>query len=301
MSPRPLTTIVVIVMWMTSSVHALTISVAKIDKGAVQVKGKGAASLALLQWEGQPIAQATKSGSFRFATTVLPQDCIGDLSDGGASVAVVIAGCGPASQIVEGPPGPKGDKGDAGQKGDQGNPGPKGDQGEVGQPGPPSSPRLLDGNDVEIGTVVGVSGDPPHQIYTVLVSGIGKLLRIQLSETSTQADVRFDKQPGDAGVLFANPGCSGQAYVDFAIAADENHLRVVETGGGGTLARFFAPGDGVPENTVAQSRLDGNGSCINAPNGGLPVAAPSDLRWADAHEVTPFALPLARPVRIALP
>lgn len=301
MSLRHLTPIVAIMIWTASSAHAITISVAKIDRGAVQVKGKGASSLALLQWEGQPVAQATKSGSFRFATSVLPQDCVGDLSDGAASAAVVIAGCGPASQIVEGPPGPKGDKGDAGQKGDQGSPGPKGDRGEAGEPGPPSSPRLLDGNNVEIGTIVGVSGDPPHQIYTVLVSGIGKLLRVQLSENSTQADVRFDKQPGDAGVLFANLGCSGQAFVDFAIAADENHLRVVETGGGGTLARFFAPGDGVSQTTVAQSRLDGGGICINAPNGGLPVAAPSDLRWADAHEVTPFALPLARPLRIALP
>jgi hypothetical protein len=36
--------------------HAIKVSVAKIDKGAVQVKGRNAAPLALLSWEGQPIA-----------------------------------------------------------------------------------------------------------------------------------------------------------------------------------------------------------------------------------------------------
>lgn len=107
--------------------HAITITSAKVDKGAVQVKGKGAASLALLSWEGQSVAQASKSGAFRFASPVLPQDCVGELSDGTGSVAVVVERCGPAAGVIEGPPGP---------------PGPPGQQGPPGAPGtsgPPSS------------------------------------------------------------------------------------------------------------------------------------------------------------------
>jgi hypothetical protein len=54
-----------IVALTTAPAHGITISVAKIDKGAVQVKGKGAAPLALISWEGQVVAQATTSGKFR--------------------------------------------------------------------------------------------------------------------------------------------------------------------------------------------------------------------------------------------
>ena len=113
--------------------HALTISTAKIAKGAVQVKGRDAGPLALLTWDGQPMAQANKAGGFRFATVILPQDCIGDLSEGGQAGRGVIEGCGPAAQIVQGPPGPegspgpKGDKGDTGGTGPQGLPGPQGE------------------------------------------------------------------------------------------------------------------------------------------------------------------------------
>lgn len=105
--------------------QAITISIAKIDKGAVQVKGKSAASLALLTWEGQPVAQATKSGAFRFATSMLPTDCVGELSDGTALVPVVISSCGPTG-VVQGPPGPKGDTGSAGPPGPPGSTGPPG-------------------------------------------------------------------------------------------------------------------------------------------------------------------------------
>ncbi len=53
---------------------ALTVSTAKVAQGAVQVKGAKAAPLALIFWEGTPVAQATRSGSFRFQTAILPGD-----------------------------------------------------------------------------------------------------------------------------------------------------------------------------------------------------------------------------------
>jgi hypothetical protein len=107
--------------------QALTISTAKIDKGAVQVKGKGATASATITWEGQPVTQATTRGLFRFATAILPSDCVGDVSDGLATVQVVIASCGPQGVGPAGPPGPPGP------------PGPTGPPGNIGPPGPPGS------------------------------------------------------------------------------------------------------------------------------------------------------------------
>ncbi|MEW5918035.1 MAG: hypothetical protein AB1762_16650, partial [Gemmatimonadota bacterium] len=62
---------------------------AEVAKGAVLVKGRKAQPLALITWDGQPVAQATNQGAFRFATTILPTDCVGQLSDGNESKAVV--------------------------------------------------------------------------------------------------------------------------------------------------------------------------------------------------------------------
>jgi hypothetical protein len=85
---------------------AMTILTAKVDKGAVQVKGGKAQPLALITWEGQAVAQASRNGRFRFATVIIPQHCIGELSDGTEIKPVVIQGCGPV-----GPPGPPGPPG----------------------------------------------------------------------------------------------------------------------------------------------------------------------------------------------
>ena len=99
-----------LILLLMHDARAITISVAKIDKGAVQVKGKQAQPLALLTWEGQPVAQASKSGTFRFETTTLPNDCVGTLSDGNHATPVVIQYCGPV-----GPRGPQGATGAVGQ------------------------------------------------------------------------------------------------------------------------------------------------------------------------------------------
>jgi hypothetical protein len=95
--------------------EAITISVAKIDKGAVQVKGSKAAPLAPITWEGAPITATTNRGAFRFATTILPPDCVGELADGVAAIDVVIEGCGPTPDVIQGPPGPPGADGAPGK------------------------------------------------------------------------------------------------------------------------------------------------------------------------------------------
>lgn len=55
----------------TSPADAMTIAVSKTDKGAVQVKGVGAAPPALLTWQGHSGAQVTSKDGFRFATSLL--------------------------------------------------------------------------------------------------------------------------------------------------------------------------------------------------------------------------------------
>jgi hypothetical protein len=128
---RYLLPLLIVAIW-ASSGHALTISVAKVDKGAVQIKGRNAAPLALLSWEGQPIAQATKTGVFRFATTTLPSSCVGELSDGAETISVVIQSCGP--------PGPAGSPG---QNGESGPPGVDGKDGAPGSPGLPGHAAVI--------------------------------------------------------------------------------------------------------------------------------------------------------------
>ncbi len=88
---------------------ALTVSTAKVADGAVQIKGGKAGPLATVTWEGAPVAMASKSGSFKFSTTVLPAGCVGTLGDGDTTTPVVIAGCGPpGADGSPGPPGPPG-------------------------------------------------------------------------------------------------------------------------------------------------------------------------------------------------
>ena len=116
---------------LASPAFALTVSTAKIANGSVEVKGSKAAPLAAITWEGAPVAIASKSGSFRFETTVLPPDCVGTVGDGEATVRAVLQFCGPPG--AAGPPGPPGE---AGPPGEVGAPGEVGPPGQTGPPGP---------------------------------------------------------------------------------------------------------------------------------------------------------------------
>ncbi len=83
---------------------ALTVTGAKIDKGAVQVKGTSAAPNATITWEGQSVARAGGGGRFHFETAILPPDCVSaTLSDGATTIPVVIQFC-----AAQGPPGEQG-------------------------------------------------------------------------------------------------------------------------------------------------------------------------------------------------
>jgi hypothetical protein len=99
----------IVLLTAASRASALTVSTAKIANGAVHVKGSSAAPLAVITWQGAPVAVASKGGSFHFDTSVLPQDCVGTVGDGAATVPAVVQYCGP-----EGPPGPPGAPGSAG-------------------------------------------------------------------------------------------------------------------------------------------------------------------------------------------
>lgn len=82
---------------LAGTAHAITVTGAKIDKGAVQVKGKGAAPNATITWEGQGVGQASRGGGFKFSTTILPSDCIGEVGDGVSTASAVISTCGPVA------------------------------------------------------------------------------------------------------------------------------------------------------------------------------------------------------------
>ena len=73
--------------------HAQHINVAEIAQGAVQIEGDQAKRNATITWEGVVVTKTNNGGVFKFSTAILPQDCVGELSDGVTTVDVVIAGC----------------------------------------------------------------------------------------------------------------------------------------------------------------------------------------------------------------
>jgi hypothetical protein len=87
-------------IFVVSPAHALKAIVATIALGEVQVSGIGKKN-ADISWEGNVVTQSNKRGVFRFSTTNLPQDCVGDLSDSMTTIQVVIHGC-TIEQVVGG-------------------------------------------------------------------------------------------------------------------------------------------------------------------------------------------------------
>lgn len=202
---------------------ALTISVAKIDKGAVQVKGSKATPLALIKWEGQPVAQATSRGAFRFSTSILPQDCVGDLSDGTSTVPVVLEGCA----------GPKGDPGPQGQPGPQGPAGVRGPAGPQGPPGAGGATVVVrDSSGAMVGSVLDLAVDAGRRASGIVDVEVVRTVAGQLVsfivgpiEQSHIGIIGFAPPPGfdddlhqsvfhqgvfpDGNILYESVDCSG--------------------------------------------------------------------------------------------
>jgi hypothetical protein len=91
-------------MWLifaASPAHALKVVVATIFAGEVQVIGIQAKKCASITWEGNVVTTSNKGGAFKFNTTDLPLDCVGELSDGVNTIDVVVDGC-TTQQVVGG-------------------------------------------------------------------------------------------------------------------------------------------------------------------------------------------------------
>src|SRR5262245_4408987 len=78
------------VVGVAAPADALIVTIARINQGAIEVAGRGAASNAAMTWEGRAIGQAAKSGAFKLTTALLPPDCTGALSDGTTTITVVV-------------------------------------------------------------------------------------------------------------------------------------------------------------------------------------------------------------------
>jgi hypothetical protein len=82
-----------LLLFVSSPAHAIKVLVATIALGEVQVGGVQAKKNSNITWEGNIVTQSNKLGLFKFSTTNLPIDCVGELSDGVSTIPVVIFGC----------------------------------------------------------------------------------------------------------------------------------------------------------------------------------------------------------------
>jgi hypothetical protein len=80
-------------VFVVPTAHAINITIATISAGDVVVEGNQAARAATITWEGQVVTKANNGGAFKFSTSNLPSDCVGELSDGVTTIQVVVNGC----------------------------------------------------------------------------------------------------------------------------------------------------------------------------------------------------------------
>ena len=87
-----------------SGAEAIDIYFAEVKNGGAFVQGDKAVAYSTITWEGQSTAAANRYGGFRFVG-VVPQSCIGTLSDGTSTIQVVVVDCTPGifpTAIVDG-------------------------------------------------------------------------------------------------------------------------------------------------------------------------------------------------------
>jgi len=79
----------------TSMAEAITVDIAEVQNGAAFLRGGKAAANATITWEGTTVAMSNSSGSFNFVG-VVPDNCVGTLSDGMTTTQVFVLDCRPA-------------------------------------------------------------------------------------------------------------------------------------------------------------------------------------------------------------
>jgi hypothetical protein len=77
-----------------SSAEAIKIRVAEVQKGTAVIQGSEGAKNATITWEGLAVTQVNPNGGFSF-NGVVPANCVGTLSDGVDTIAVVLLSCTP--------------------------------------------------------------------------------------------------------------------------------------------------------------------------------------------------------------
>lgn len=88
------------VLLAAADAHALVVKDARVSAGVLSISGAQAAPFAQITWEGSAVTSANKRGSFTFSTTVVPANCVGTLTDGSATISVVLGGCLNAGSVL---------------------------------------------------------------------------------------------------------------------------------------------------------------------------------------------------------
>jgi hypothetical protein len=72
----------VLAIFVSLAQAVIQIDKATIKNGQVVVEGDHAAKRANISWEGNVVTKSDRDGEFKFSTTNLPIDCVGELKDG---------------------------------------------------------------------------------------------------------------------------------------------------------------------------------------------------------------------------
>lgn len=92
--------VALLVLVMSVSIaEAIKIKTAEVQNGAAVIQGSEGAKNATITWEGSAVTQVNPNGGFSF-NGIVPADCVGTLSDGVETIAVVVLSCTPVASAV---------------------------------------------------------------------------------------------------------------------------------------------------------------------------------------------------------
>jgi hypothetical protein len=118
--------------------------------------------------------------------------------------------------------------------------GPEGPSGPAGPPGPSNALSVVDANGQSLGLLVGIQ------------RGFSFTVFLPALESSVEIHRSGNVAPSGSS-WFAEPGCTGQAFVD----SDDAHLIWVSP------ERFFVPRVEPEKSVTVKSRLDSDGECVD--------------------------------------